>query len=120
MGDRVQPFSPSVVQPFPSLRVRRQRLDKDAHGRVMVQRKSGAVDETQARGAAGYLGNEGGLAETHLPDALAKALVTRQFAHARGGARGELAERRQVFERAGHFAFETEYQDRTRKKPRVK
>ena len=77
-----------------SARVGGERFDEDAHRRVVVQGEAGAVDEAEAGGAAGNLGDKGGLTEAHLPDALPKTFVTGQLAHAGGHAGSQLAEGR--------------------------
>jgi hypothetical protein len=81
---------------------RGQALDEDAHGGAMVERDAGTVDEAKTGGSAGYFRDEGSLAETHLADALAKALITPQLTDAPGQAGRELAEGMEIGRGVGH------------------
>lgn len=87
-----------------------QALDQNAHGGAVVEGDAGAVDEAEAGGGPGNLGDEGGLAKTHLPHALAETFITPQLAHTTGQAGRELAEGMEIGVGVGHVT-ETEYQD---------
>jgi hypothetical protein len=87
-----------------------QALDQNAHGGAVVEGDAGAVDEAEAGGGPGNLSDEGGLAKTHLPHALAETFITPQLTHTTGQAGWELAEGMEIGVGVGHVT-ETEYQD---------
>jgi len=66
---------------------------KNAPGGVVIERQPGAVHHAQTGGMAGNLCHQGGFAKSHLPDALAKTLISRQPAYSTGHTSGKLTER---------------------------
>ena len=69
----------------------------------MVERKTGAVDQAQARGGSGDLGNQGGLSEAHFAHTLAKPFISCEFAHPSRRANRQLAKRGEILKRGrGH------------------
>jgi len=95
-----------------------QALDQNAHGGAVVEGDAGAVDEAKAGGGPRNLGDERGLAKTHLPHALAETFVAPQLAHTTVQAGGELTKGMKIgaWRRHGN---ETEYQDSISKNARV-
>ena len=69
-----------------------QALDENAHGGAVVERNAGAIDEAKAGGGAGNFSDEGGFPEAHLPNTLAKTLISPKFAHTASRASRKLAE----------------------------
>ncbi len=77
----------------------------------MVEREAGPVDEAKTGGGAGNLGDKGGLAKTHLTNALAETLVAPQFADPSSQSRRELAKSMKMGGTQVRHKDETEYQD---------
>jgi hypothetical protein len=66
---------------------------ENAPGGVVIERQPGAVHHAQTGGMAGNLSHQGGFTKTHLTDALAEALISRQPAYSTSHASRKLAER---------------------------